>query len=371
MSVRYFDALDEIGIELTNRCNLLCLHCMRESNGPKPHPPGGRRDFDLSLLRRLLTEAREFGIHHVAFTGGEPTLHPRFAKACDIVSEAGMTFHFVTNGTTFERILPNLLKHKGKSLSGVSISIDGAAEETHDYIRGKGNYRQVMKAAMLCHAYSIPFSFQMVVMRCNWHEIEPMALLASKLGAQRLFYAYLQPTPETVTRNLTLTPDECRQVKEQVMQLMASFKLPILLSPGFHVDEVFFNCRALKVGSLNVNHYGHLTLCCQLSGYTSIYEPSNTADIIADLNTTSLREAMDLLIERIAQEFRDRLKVMDRERNDLDYYPCLWCARYHGKLDWLDKMFPENAWARPEGQPERCPKAQTSTPVVDELLPMS
>lgn len=76
--------LTHLVIVTTLRCDLKCEHCLR--GFPKERP-----DFPLELLDKLLTEAMPFGARHVALTGGEPHLHPRFEQMVDTIVRYGYT----------------------------------------------------------------------------------------------------------------------------------------------------------------------------------------------------------------------------------------------------------------------------------------
>jgi hypothetical protein len=52
----------------------------------------------------------------------------------ELVAEAGYQFSFVSNGASFPRIYRLLLKHRSLFV-GVTFSLDGAREETHDRLR--------------------------------------------------------------------------------------------------------------------------------------------------------------------------------------------------------------------------------------------
>jgi MoaA/NifB/PqqE/SkfB family radical SAM enzyme len=52
-----------IVIELTNRCNLRCLHCYDERHAATGELP-------LALLEQVLGEGRSCAIDHFCFTGG-------------------------------------------------------------------------------------------------------------------------------------------------------------------------------------------------------------------------------------------------------------------------------------------------------------
>jgi MoaA/NifB/PqqE/SkfB family radical SAM enzyme len=147
-----------IGFHITDRCQLNCDHCLRD--------PGMKAlDIDVELIRRVLPQTRVYNVEHVALTGGEPTLHPDFVGIIDAIVDNGMTWHMVSNGLTFDRVLEKLdaRPERLQALGMVDFSLDGATEATHDSIRGDGSYRAVMAAVSMCVVRSIPFLLQMTV----------------------------------------------------------------------------------------------------------------------------------------------------------------------------------------------------------------
>ncbi|MCZ6485584.1 MAG: radical SAM protein, partial [Acidobacteria bacterium] len=162
-------------LELTNRCNLSCHHCFDERHA-------GTGDLPLPIVQKVLQEGHQCGIDHVGFTGGEPTIHRKFPEILKLVSQAGYAFSFVTNGLNFSKIFPLLLRYRER-LQGVTFSLDGAREVTHDRLRGKGSFRQVMRAASLCMMKELPFTLNMVLTRDNREEVGAMVSLAARLGS--------------------------------------------------------------------------------------------------------------------------------------------------------------------------------------------
>ena len=67
--------LDFLWLELTNRCNLQCVHCYADS-----HPGSGYRDMlTTKQYLSLMAEAYELGCRKIgSLIGGEPQLHPEF-----------------------------------------------------------------------------------------------------------------------------------------------------------------------------------------------------------------------------------------------------------------------------------------------------
>ena len=125
-----------LSVEFTDRCDLACSHCLRHVVPPSS---SRARDLDPEVFARFVDEARTLGFERVGITGGEPMLHPRFLDLIDIIVDAGLPYHFLSNGLGLPALLPRLLARprRRELLNHVSVSLDGATEQTHDSIRGR------------------------------------------------------------------------------------------------------------------------------------------------------------------------------------------------------------------------------------------
>jgi MoaA/NifB/PqqE/SkfB family radical SAM enzyme len=96
-------ALDFLWLELTNRCNLQCVHCYTESN-----PHSGHRDIlTKNDYESLMFQAHQLGCRKIQFIGGEPQLngdfHTLLIKAKDI-------------GFDFIEVFSNLTRLENKTI---------------------------------------------------------------------------------------------------------------------------------------------------------------------------------------------------------------------------------------------------------------
>ena len=90
---------------------------------------------------------------HINFTGGEPLLSPdlfELLKRCDA---DGISCGILTNGTLIDRETAARLGTI-RSLSFVQVSIDGT-RETHDRVRGKGNFDKAFAGLKLLRRQGI------------------------------------------------------------------------------------------------------------------------------------------------------------------------------------------------------------------------
>jgi len=289
----------------------------------------------------ILQSARRLGFDSLSFTGGEPTLYPGFIDIIARVFNAGYSFGFVTNGWNFKGIYKALLPYRER-LRGITFSLDGARQETHDRLRGRDSYRRVMQAVSICMIKDIPFTFNTVLASHNCGELKEVVELAEKLGSRGIRFGHLIPTPRIISENMDLSPIERRQTEVIICQLQKTFFIPIVTAPGYHTTELF-PCAPLKMQEINVNWRGNITMCCNLSGHG---EDVGNDDMIGNLSEMSFSEAYERLVQVNGKFQEDKRALQDKGKmKDSGYFPCWYCLNYFRKVDWL-KEFPSNDWTR-------------------------
>jgi len=312
-----------IGVQLTTRCNLDCEHCFVEGSG---------NDLSIANLAKIVAFAKKCDCAFLAFSGGEPTLHPEFPKIIELLTGNGLKFTMVSNGWNFvewyKSIGPNL-----DSIRRITFSLDGATEEIHDLNRGNGSYRKVLQATSVCNHKSIPFGLRMTVSKRNIHQLEEMALLAAKVGAEELFLIPLQPTPRMIDQDLILFPQDIQRIQGQSSRLRSIFRMKISLTSGYRDDDPLALCPPLSLKQLYITSKGLVGFCCQLADYG---KDAGDSDIIGSLDEMTLFEAYQRFIDRAASFTKIKIGRLDRGTlSKLDYYPCWYCAKYFGKVDWM------------------------------------
>lgn len=293
--------------------------------------------FPAELLSRIVREARAaYQIDYVTFTGGEVTLHPRFAEMIGTVAAAGMQCSFVTNGWHFDRVYPALLAHKS-AVRLVAFSVDGATREAHDHWRGAGSFDRVIRAVTRCYVQAIPFVFKVGIRRDTLPQLEQIALLAARLGAAALHFSHLLPTSADLEAESALSLEEQRHAEQEVLGLARILKMPIGMAVGYYDINSEVPCSPLKGTSCNVDWRGRLTLCCNMAGYRNA---GGEPDVVADLTREGfavgykrLQEVARLQIERRRQALAE-LAARGAAPDLYTGSPCLFCLQSFGKIPW-------------------------------------
>lgn len=123
-------------LELTRKCNLTCDHCYIDAGRAR------RDEMPTSRWFSLLDEMAAMGVWAVAFTGGEPTLHPDFAEIVRHARSHELLVGIATHGMFLTDELLDAIPNRGVL---ISVSID----DLHEGRRGHSVSREAAKAAIL------------------------------------------------------------------------------------------------------------------------------------------------------------------------------------------------------------------------------
>ena len=169
---------------MTQRCNLRCVHCYARSENIS---------YDNELNReqslKMIDDLANFGVPVILFSGGEPLVHPLLAEYAEYAVKKGMRAVVSTNGTLITAEKAKVLKEIG--LSYVGISLDGL-EETHDKFRGlKGAFKKAMQGIKNCQEAGIKVGLRFTINKRNVHEIPGIFDLLEKLEIPRACFYHL------------------------------------------------------------------------------------------------------------------------------------------------------------------------------------
>lgn len=317
----------KVSMELTNRCNFTCQHCFSGRHG-------GKDDLPLAVIDTVLQDAKAFGFKHVAFTGGEPTLHKQFIEVVKRTYEAGYKWGFVSNGFNFMQIYPKLIPYLG-AVSAITFSLDGASEETHDRLRGKGSFRRLLQAMSVCNALDIAFTLNSVITAHNRHELQDFVDLATQMGSRGLRFAHLMHSPLTTSQGFDLSHAERKAVEAEIWNLQQSSPLRMEMAPGNHTTSLF-PCAPLHLMEINIDHQGRFTKCCHLSSHG---DHVGQDDVAGDLQEVSFADAFAKLErDNEAMHAFKLAHLRSAQFKDTDYLPCWYCSNYFRKVDWLTEF---------------------------------
>lgn len=214
---------------ILTKCNLSCRHCYIN---PEQH---GKNTLNIDTIKEWLylfsgfskklekckvaKESEQSGESvksegiNVIFLGGEPTLHPDLSLAVKEARRLGFkSITIDTNGYLFHNILEKITPD---DVDFISFSLDGATEQTNDFIRGEGSYQTILSG--IRRSVKAGFSTSMIytVSEDNLHELSRMPELINGLGIQRFFIQVIGIRGASAEEKLSDTLAKQRQVSRQ------------------------------------------------------------------------------------------------------------------------------------------------------------
>lgn len=176
---------------LSDGCNLACRHCWI---APTYNIDGQSfRSLELDLFRSIIKQAEPLGLDTVKLTGGEPLLHPQIHEIIEIVNREDLRLNVETNGVLCTPELAEAIS-RGRD-AFISISLDGAKAETHEWIRGvPGCFDKALRGLSNLVKVGLKPQLIMCLMKRNKDQIKDLVNLAETFGAGSVKFSIVSPT---------------------------------------------------------------------------------------------------------------------------------------------------------------------------------
>jgi radical SAM protein with 4Fe4S-binding SPASM domain len=151
--------LSAMHLHLTDRCNLRCTYCYRNSHPHLPirHEPSRFVEM-LGFIRPFCSDRMV-----ITFCGGEPLTYPGFAEVIRASSRLGFRNVLLTNGTLITDDRADLIRDH---FERVQISLDGPDRETHAATRGN-NFDAVVRGVRRLVGRGVKVVVQVTATRTN------------------------------------------------------------------------------------------------------------------------------------------------------------------------------------------------------------
>ncbi len=253
----------------TWHCNLRCFGCY--TLGYQRHP-----GLSYDLVKRILRECTDLGLHFVTVLGGEPLMYPFLLQM--IEEHPQIFFQIYTNGTLMTKEKAKRIRDLGNAM--VVVSCEGYEEET-DRWRGPGVFKKIMEAMDHLRDANVLFGSSATVTRNNVGVVsseEWINFLLKKGSIAQMYFLYL-PVNGQGDINLMVTPEQRNHLRKQVMYFRRTKSLFILdfWNDGPHVR----GCIAGGRRYFHINANGDVEPCV----YTHV--------AMHNIKDVSLAEALD------------------------------------------------------------------------------
>lgn len=190
-------------LDVTNKCNLKCLHCFNRSGGRYP-----RQELTDAELLDVIRQIYDLKPMVVCFCGGEPLLRGKLIyQAMDLLARGQVSVNMVSNGYFVTKEVAHRLKQAGVSF--IQISVDGSQSTSHDRLRGlNGSFHKALGAIEYLKAQEIRVGVAFVPTKFNIYEFPDYVEQMREMGINEVHIQPLMPLGECLNHVEELLPTE-------------------------------------------------------------------------------------------------------------------------------------------------------------------
>lgn len=184
--------LNEIAIEIIQRCPNCCIHCSSFSDLHKNHV------MPFEKVREVVNDSKELGARRVCISGGEPFLHPDIVKIVKLISDKGLECYLYSSGIyygdgEYGSIPSDLLKQVQPFLTKLIVNYETTDPVKYNKIMGTScdglklleeSVKQAVALGMTLEAHFVP-------MHINFMDAEAVLERCKKLGMKRVSFLRL------------------------------------------------------------------------------------------------------------------------------------------------------------------------------------
>ena len=152
--------LFSIHIDVTNQCNLRCIHCYHPFNEYT-----FSNNLTLNEIKKVVDEAYSLGVLRVTISGGEPFMRDDIYDILDYISKKGMIIDLFTNATLInDDVVKRLERYNIKE---VGISVYSVRPDIHEAITNFHSYNNTYYAIQKLREDNFEVKLKCILMKEN------------------------------------------------------------------------------------------------------------------------------------------------------------------------------------------------------------
>ena len=167
-----------VGIAITNKCNLKCVHCIYSAGNVS------NNELTTSEVKNLIKQCKDMGVYTIEFLGGEPFCREDLNELIDEAYTAGLGVVLNTNATL---ITPEWIDNYYKKIMLFKIGFDGSTEEYNSFRKGENVYQTVVSSIKQIQKKGVEVCLITTLHKGNVNKLEDIVKKSKELLTKGVF----------------------------------------------------------------------------------------------------------------------------------------------------------------------------------------
>ena len=232
--------------EVTRACALACRHC-RAIAQPQAHPD----ELTHAEAMALVDKIAELAPPMLVLTGGDPMMRRDIFDIITRATKRGLRVA-LSPAATNRLVNADFAALRAAGVVSMSLSLDGATQESHDRFRGVPHtFERTLQAARAAMAAGIQLQVNTTLARSTLGEMDAFIELMRELKPDVWSVFVLVPTGRATQDDLP-SAEELEQTWQRLQSLRSELPFAIKTTEGYHYRRVLM--QAAKQGGQPPHH---------------------------------------------------------------------------------------------------------------------
>lgn len=289
-NLKNLDAPLMVSIDITNKCNLRCVHCFNNSGSAELYDSELNDEEIIDVAKQIC----DLKPTNVCLCGGETTCRKNILDIVDVLHEGEVgNISMVSNGMTMTKKKAAELNAHG--VTQIQISLDGVNKYQHDTFRGvSGSFNNAVNAIKVVKELGLsPVTTSLVPNKLNFKDIYSYVEMCVGLGVEEIRIMPFIPSGrgKTLGRQLILSNYEYFILQSEIVRAQRDFINEVYVEWGDPIDHL----RRMPTNAFN----GLKTYCMEIKSNGDLTATTYLPVIVGSTRKHSLREYWDAGYDRL------------------------------------------------------------------------
>lgn len=255
--------LNEISIEILQRCPNRCIYCSSHSN------PQANHIIPLEIIKRVIDDAKSLGCKTVCLSGGEPFLHPQIIEIVSYIAKQHLACYIYTSGIYMEDdVYSSLPNNSIEAIRGmvnkIIFNVEADTSVLYNLIMGTevNGFDMMKKSISDCVSSGLVVEAHVVPMQVNFKHLKSIFEMCYQLGVSKVSFLRLVLQGRALD-NLSLvrlSPNDNREVTKLIKTLNEVHKGKVRIGLPYSDSNCRIYCKAAS-DKINIRYDGNVYPC--------------------------------------------------------------------------------------------------------------